>query len=96
MSVLTLKNIHFSYGANKVLSDISFEFEKGKIYCIVGRSGAGKTTLLSILSGLAEPSDGSILYNDEDIKKINKYKFRSKYLIQSKLSPIPKLSRYRG
>ena len=80
MSVLTLKNIHFSYGANKVLSDISFEFEKGKIYCIVGRSGAGKTTLLSILSGLAEPSDGSILYNDEDIKKINKYKFRSKYI----------------
>lgn len=80
MSVLTLKNIHFSYGTNKVLSDISFEFEKGKIYCIVGRSGAGKTTLLSILSGLAEPSDGSILYNDEDIKKINKYKFRSKYI----------------
>ena len=80
MSVLTLKNIHFSYGTNKVLSDISFEFEKAKIYCIVGRSGAGKTTLLSILSGLAEPSDGSILYNDEDIKKINKYKFRSKYI----------------
>lgn len=80
MSVLTLQNIHFSYGTNKVLSDISLEFEKGKIYCITGRSGAGKTTLLSILSGLASPSQGSILYNGEDIKKINKYKFRSKYI----------------
>lgn len=80
MSILALNNICFSYGTNNVLKDLSMEFDKGKMYCIVGKSGAGKTTLLSLLSGLAEPDGGTILYNGEDIKKIDKYKFRSKYI----------------
>ncbi len=80
MSVLTLENINFSYGKTAVLNDVSFDFEKGKMYCITGKSGAGKTTLLSILSGLAAPKSGKISYNGEDIAKIDKYKFRSKYM----------------
>ena len=80
MSVLSLQNICFSYGSTPVLKDVSYEFEKGKMYCIVGRSGAGKTTLLSLLSGLAEPSGGHILYNGKDIAKIDKYTFRSRYI----------------
>ena len=80
MSVLTLENINFSYGKTAVLNDVSFDFEKGKMYCITGKSGAGKTTLLSILSGLAAPQSGKISYNGEDIAKIDKYKFRSKYM----------------
>ena len=63
-----------------MLKDLSLEFEKEKMYCIVGKSGAGKTTLLSVLSGLAEPDSGTIFYEGKDIKKINKYKFRSKYI----------------
>ena len=80
MSVLALENISFSYGKTPVLDNLSLEFEKGKMYCIVGKSGAGKTTLLSILSGLAAPNKGKILYEGEDIKSIDKYKFRSKYI----------------
>ena len=80
MSVLTLENINFSYGKTAVLNDVSFDFEKGKMYCITGKSGAGKTTLLSILSGLAAPQSGKISYNSENIAKIDKYKFRSKYM----------------
>lgn len=80
MSVLSLQNICFSYGATPVLKDLSLEFEKGKMYCIMGKSGAGKTTLLSILSGLAAPNDGDILYEGGSIKKLDKYKFRSKYI----------------
>jgi putative ABC transport system ATP-binding protein len=80
MSVLSLKNICFSYGRTPVLQDLSYEFEAGKIYCIIGKSGAGKTTLLSLLSGLATPTSGSIYYNDQDIKGIDKYQFRSKYI----------------
>ncbi len=78
MPVLALNNICFSYGKTPVLKDLSLNFEKGKMYCIMGKSGAGKTTLLSILSGLASPDSGEILYNDKDIKNINKYNFRSK------------------
>ena len=80
MSILSLQNISFSYGKTPVLRDISYEFEKSKIYCIVGKSGAGKTTLLSLLSGLASPSSGEIIYDGKNVSKIDKYTFRSKYI----------------
>lgn len=80
MSVLALQNISFSYGKTPVLKDLSYAFEKGKMYCIVGKSGAGKTTLLSLLSGLAAPTGGEILYNGKNIAKIDKYTFRSKFI----------------
>lgn len=80
MAVLSLNSICFSYKDTPVLNDVSYEFERGKMYCIIGKSGAGKTTLLSILSGLAKPKSGSIMYDGRDIKKIDKYKFRSKYI----------------
>ena len=80
MAILALEKIRISYGKTQVLRDVSYEFEKGKMYCIVGKSGAGKTTLLSLLSGLAVPTGGRILYNGEDIAKIDKYVFRSKYI----------------
>ena len=80
MSILSLQNISFSYGKTPVLKDVSYEFEKGKIYCIVGKSGAGKTTLLSLLSGLANPSSGEIIYDGKNVAKIDKYTFRSKYI----------------
>ena len=80
MSVLSLQNISFSYGKTPVLKDISYEFEKGKMYCIIGKSGAGKTTLLSLLSGLAAPNAGEIIYDGKNIAKIDKYTFRSRYI----------------
>ena len=80
MSVLRLEKINFSYGKKQVLHDISYEFEKGKMYCITGKSGAGKTTLLSILSGLALPQSGRILYDENDVAHIDRYEYRSKYI----------------
>ena len=80
MAILSLENICFSYGNTPVLKDLSYEFEKGKMYCIIGKSGAGKTTLLSLLSGLAAPTQGKILYDGQDVAKIDKYTFRSKYI----------------
>ena len=80
MSVLSLQNISFSYDKTPVLKDVSYEFEKGKMYCIIGKSGAGKTTLLSLLSGLASPTGGEIFYEGKSIAKIDKYTFRSKYI----------------
>ena len=80
MSLLSLQNISFSYDKTPVLRDISYDFEKGKMYCIIGKSGAGKTTLLSLLSGLAKPSSGDIIYDGKSISRIDKYTFRSKYI----------------
>lgn len=80
MAILELENISFHYERSKknVLENINLEFEEGKIYSVVGRSGAGKTTLLSLLSGLAKPTDGKIIYNGKDIKEADKYEYRSR------------------
>ncbi|MCI8373112.1 MAG: ABC transporter ATP-binding protein [Lachnospiraceae bacterium] len=80
MELLKLENVCFSYGKTQVLDRISYTFENGKIYSIIGRSGAGKTTLLSLLSGLSLPSSGSIYYQERNLKKINPYQFRSRYV----------------
>ena len=80
MPILSLQNISFSYDKTPVLRDISYDFEKGKMYCIIGKSGAGKTTLLSLLSGLAKPTSGDIIYDGKSISKIDKYTFRSRYI----------------
>ena len=80
MALLSLQNISFSYDKTPVLKDVSYDFEKGKMYCIIGKSGAWKTTLLSLLSGLAKPTAGDIVYDGKSIAKIDKYTFRSKYI----------------
>ena len=82
MSTLQLENLSYKYekASANVLSGVSLNFESGKIYAIVGKSGSGKTTLLSLLSGLAKPTAGKILYDGKDISKIDKYEYRSKYV----------------
>ena len=78
--VLELQDLCYRYekSGKDIISGLNLTFEKGKIYAIVGKSGAGKTTLLSLLSGLAKPTSGKILFNGDDIAKINKYRYRSK------------------
>jgi putative ABC transport system ATP-binding protein len=77
--ILKLENVSYSYKKNEmVLKDLNISFEKGKMYGVVGKSGSGKTTLLSLLSGLTKPKQGKILYKGSDLKKIDRYKYRSK------------------
>lgn len=79
-NVLELKNLCYRYSKSgkDVIKNLNLSFQSGKIYSIVGKSGAGKTTLLSLLSGLAKPTDGQILFNGKDISKTDKYDYRSK------------------
>ena len=72
---IILKNISKKYSTNaniKVLNDLNFSFEKGKIYSLVGPSGSGKSTLLNLLSLIDTPTAGSI-----EILK-NKVNFKEK------------------
>lgn len=70
MSILSVCNVKYSYEKNKmVLKNISAKFEIGKIYAILGSSGCGKTTLLSLLGGLDIPTEGQVLFQEEDIRK---------------------------
>lgn len=82
MSIFKLDNIGYTYDNSKVevLKDISYEFDEGKTYAVIGRSGSGKTTLLSIMAGLDNPKKGKVIYKGKDIRGINKDKYRSKHI----------------
>ena len=68
MPTLELKNVSYAYEKGKaVLQNVSAELETGKMYAILGLSGSGKTTLLSLLGGLDVPTQGSVLFDGEDI-----------------------------
>ncbi len=68
MPTLELKNVSYAYEKGKtVLQNINAELETEKIYAILGPSGSGKTTLLSLLGGLDVPTQGSVLFDGEDI-----------------------------
>ena len=72
---IKINNINKKYEKNKtikVLNNISFNFEAGKIYSIVGPSGSGKSTLLNLLSLIDTPSSGSIEINKNKISFNNK------------------------
>jgi iron(III) transport system ATP-binding protein len=59
--MLTLRNVACSYGVEPVLSDVSFELDRGHIGCILGPSGCGKTTLLRCIAGFERVTGGEIV-----------------------------------
>ena len=79
MALLHLENVFYSYekSAPPVLRGITADFEAGKMYAVIGKSGAGKTTLLSLIAGLDVCTDGAIFYKGEDLKSINRDKYRA-------------------
>ena len=70
--IMEVKNITYSYKSKQnktILKNVCAAFEEGTFYAIIGASGSGKTTFLSLLAGLDCPDSGSILYNDQNIRK---------------------------
>ena len=73
-SFLKLKNIskHFNTEKKvKVLKNLSYNFNKGKMYALMGPSGSGKSTLLNLISLIDRPTLGSIKFNDELVNFTN-------------------------
>ena len=72
MSVLEIKNLTHTYNdnaafINDAVNNVSFSVEKGEIVGIIGHTGSGKSTLVQHLNGLLKPTEGSILFENEDI-----------------------------
>lgn len=68
---IIIQNVSFAYGDENVLTDVSFEFERGKSYAIVGGSGSGKSTLLSLLLGYHLDYSDKILLDDMEMRSID-------------------------
>ena len=77
---ITLKNVSYSYKGKyqtvRAVSDVSYEFEAGKCYAIVGKSGSGKTTLLSLMAGLDLPTEGAVIVDGKTTKEWNRSRMR--------------------
>jgi phospholipid/cholesterol/gamma-HCH transport system ATP-binding protein len=69
--MITVTDIHKTFGDNKVLQGISAEFKPGKNNLIIGGSGSGKTTLLKCIVGLHEPTKGEVFYDKENFTTMN-------------------------
>jgi phospholipid/cholesterol/gamma-HCH transport system ATP-binding protein len=69
--MVELKNIDYSIGRNQILRDVSLTVSGKETLAILGASGSGKSTILRIILGLAQPDQGQVLINGQDINQLN-------------------------
>lgn len=68
--MISIRDLHVSYGTREILHGISFDVKHGETVVILGGSGSGKSTLLRTLIGLERPSSGEIWIKGRDIASI--------------------------
>ena len=75
---IEFKQVGFRYGnEGQVLRDIDFKAKKGQVIALVGPSGAGKSTLVDLIPRFYDPTEGSILFDGVDIRKVTTRSLRS-------------------
>ena len=65
--IVSLKNVHKSFGAVEVLKGVTFDVRKGEVICIIGPSGSGKSTLLRCINALVPINSGSIRVEGQEV-----------------------------
>lgn len=77
--ILELRDVSYRYrpGLPLVLDHVNHAFAPNRMHAVVGPSGTGKTTMLSLLSGLAVPTSGTVLYKGRDLSKTDRYAYRA-------------------
>jgi len=70
---LTLSNVSFSYNADKtMLKNLTYHFDVGNVYCIIGENGSGKSTLFKLICRMINDYSGEIQLGDEDIREFSR------------------------
>jgi branched-chain amino acid transport system ATP-binding protein len=67
VTVLEAKNLTKSYGALRVVDNLSVSLVEGEALGVVGPNGAGKTTMINLLTGITHADEGTVIFNGEDI-----------------------------
>lgn len=68
-SIIKVDKVIKKFGSDIALSNVSIEFERGKIYGIIGRNGAGKTVLFKTMIGFLKPTSGRVIVDGKEIGK---------------------------
>jgi phospholipid/cholesterol/gamma-HCH transport system ATP-binding protein len=74
--MIEFRNIDYSIGGRRILSDVSFSVVEGQTRVILGPSGSGKSTILRLLLGLASPDSGAILVGEQDLTRVTEEQLR--------------------
>jgi Cu-processing system ATP-binding protein len=80
--MISIKNLHKSFGKNKVLKGINVDFIEPGITAVLGPNGSGKTTLIKCILGMVIPNEGKITFDEKDIKGQWAYRNQIDYLPQ--------------
>ena len=89
---ITVRNLQKTYGSHPAVNGITFSIARGEIFGLLGPNGAGKTTTISMLSGLLEPSGGSVMVDGMDLAQ-NLARMKAKIgLVPQDLALYPTLS----
>jgi len=79
--MIEIKNLHKSFGANKVLQGINLDIDTGETLVIIGRSGCGKSVLIKHIVGLLYPDEG---YVNVEGRKVDELTMKELYNLRSK------------
>ena len=82
-NILEINNLSKYFGGLAAVSDCSIKVKRGTITGIIGPNGSGKTTLFNLIAGNLKPSEGNVLFQDEDITGIPSYELFSKGLLRT-------------
>ena len=93
-SVLAARNVAKSYGSVHALKGVNFDIHRGKVTTLFGENGAGKSTLMKILSGVVQPTSGSIELDGQPVSFTSAADARDRgiSIIHQELSLAPNLS----
>ena len=72
--MLSVRDLHVSYGAIKAVRGISFDIKQGEIVTLIGANGAGKSTTLNTVAGLIRPDSGSIEFKGQSVVGVKSHK----------------------
>ena len=70
MTFFAAHDLGVSFGGIRAVDSVSFEVEAGQVFTIIGPNGAGKTTIFNLISRIYEPTDGRLVFRDEDITRV--------------------------
>ena len=85
--MITIENLSKSYSRIRALTELSYEFRKGKVTTIVGPNGSGKTTLMKCILGFLRQGGGNIYFDGENIAGQSLYRDRTGYMAQKPAFP---------
>ena len=97
-TILETEHLKKTYlGKKTALYDVSLKVESGRIYGLLGPNGSGKTTFLNLISGILDPTQGQVFFEDEDISSMSDtaksfYRNESIGFVPQSLAYLPNLS----